>query len=217
MRVKTEEKRQAIVGVAREVFLKKGYATASMAEISASLGGSKATLYGYFSSKEQLFAAVIAELAGAQGWGPLLNELEHAPDFQKALGAFVHKTVRLLCSRDLINFRRMIIAEGGRSELGKLAYEKGPKPTLERLADLLAAQMRLGHLRDADPWGMAIHLQGLCMAGLHQQLLEGVIDHASDKQVAAEASVVVDVFLRGYGVQSGSPGRTRRGQVRKRK
>jgi AcrR family transcriptional regulator len=217
VRVKTEEKRQAIVAAAREAFLKKGYATASMAEISASLGGSKATLYSYFSSKEQLFAAVIAELAGGQGWGPLLNELEHAADFQRALGVFAHKTVRLLCSPDLIDFRRMIIAEGGRSDLGKFAYEKGPKPTLKRLADLLAAQMRLGYLRDADPWGMAIHLQGLCMAGLHQLLLEGVIDHASDKQLAAEASAVVNAFLRGYGVQSGGPGRTRSGHGRKRK
>lgn len=217
MRVKTEEKRQAIVAVAREVFRKKGYATASMAEISARLGGSKATLYSYFSSKEELFAAVIAELAGAQGWGPALTELERAADWHKALGTFVHKTVRLLCSPEVIDFRRMVIAEGGRSDLGKLAYEKGPKPTLKRLADVFVAQMRLGHLRDADPWDVALHLQGLSMAGLHQQLLEGVIDHASDKEIAARASAVVDVFLRAYGVQSGGPGRIRRGQRHKRK
>ena len=61
MRVKSEERRQAILDVAREAFTQLGFENTTMSEIANRTGGSKATLYNYFSSKEELFAAVIDE------------------------------------------------------------------------------------------------------------------------------------------------------------
>ncbi|MBO4789433.1 MAG: TetR/AcrR family transcriptional regulator, partial [Oxalobacter sp.] len=61
MRRRTEEKRNAILKVARELFNEKGYHKTSMSEITEKVGGSKATLYGYFKSKEMLFQAVMAD------------------------------------------------------------------------------------------------------------------------------------------------------------
>ena len=58
MRVRTESKREAILEAASHVFLESGFEGASMAEIAARVGGSKATLYGYFGSKEDLFVEV---------------------------------------------------------------------------------------------------------------------------------------------------------------
>ena len=58
-RVRTDEKRNEIVQVAAELFQKHGYDRCSMAALSERLGGSKATLYGYFPSKEDLLRAVI--------------------------------------------------------------------------------------------------------------------------------------------------------------
>lgn len=208
MRVKTDEKRQAIVATAREVFRKKGFAAASMAEISASLGGSKGTLYNYFTSKEELFAAVIVEMAKIHK-DPPVRELEQARDIKTALRIFAHKLVRRLCSTELVDFRRMHVAEGGRAGLGKLVYEGAPKLFLQRVADVFALQMRAGHFRDADPWQAAIHLLGLCRAGLADDLLEGVIHHASDDEIAATADAAADVFLRAYAAKPPSPGRAR--------
>src|SRR5579884_2439794 len=75
MRVKTDEYRQAIIKAAMEIFKKEGYERASMDSIAKRLGGSKATLYGYFKSKEELFTTAmkqITESAVAQV-GPLLD------------------------------------------------------------------------------------------------------------------------------------------------
>jgi AcrR family transcriptional regulator len=208
LRVKTEEKRQAIVATARETFRKKGFVAASMAEISASLGGSKGTLYNYFTSKEELFAAVVVEMAKTHGESAV-GELEQARDMETGLRTFAHKLVRLFCSPELVDFRRMHIAEGGRSGLGKLVYDNGPRFLLQRVADVFAAQVRAGYFRDADPWQAAIHLHGLCKAGLADDLIEGVIDHASEEDIAATADAAVDVFLRAYAVKPPSQGRTR--------
>jgi AcrR family transcriptional regulator len=208
LRVKTEERRQAIVAIARETFRKKGFAAASMAEIAASLGGSKGTLYNYFTSKEELFADVMVEMAKANGES-LVRELEQARDIKTALRTFAHQLVRLLCSAELVDFRRMLIAEGGRPGLGKLVYDNGLKLFLLRFAAVFAAQMRAGYFRDADPWQAAIHLLALCKAGLADQLLEGVIDHASDEEIAVTADAAVDVFLRAYAAPPRLPGRAR--------
>src|SRR5471032_323313 len=54
-------RRERIIQVARDVFYEVGYASASMSMISARLGGSKATLYAYFDSREALFEATIRE------------------------------------------------------------------------------------------------------------------------------------------------------------
>ena len=59
MKTKTESKRQAILKAAAEVFREVGFERASMSDIRARIGGSKATLYNYFPSKEKLFFEVM--------------------------------------------------------------------------------------------------------------------------------------------------------------
>src|SRR5271155_6176249 len=54
-----DERRTAILKTAHAAFLADGYAATSMSTIAARLGGSKATLYNYFGSKEELFVAVV--------------------------------------------------------------------------------------------------------------------------------------------------------------
>lgn len=197
MRVKTDEKRQEIVAVAREVFREKGYAAASMAGISGRLGGSKGTLYSYFTSKEQLFVAVMLEMSQHHA-DSFMNELEQAVDMKAVLPNVMHKLIALLCSDEYVDFRRMLISEAGRSRLGKLVYEQGPKRYLEKCADLFAAQMRLGHFRNVDPWQAIIHMHSLCMAGHAQWVLEGAIDPPSREDIARAARAAADVFLRAY-------------------
>src|SRR5580704_19104534 len=59
MKTKTEAKRLAILKAAADVFREVGFERASMSEIRARIGGSKATLYNYFPSKEKLFFEVM--------------------------------------------------------------------------------------------------------------------------------------------------------------
>jgi AcrR family transcriptional regulator len=58
MRSRTLEKKSVIVRIAAEMFDELGYERASMSAIAARVGGSKATLYRYFMSKEELLRAV---------------------------------------------------------------------------------------------------------------------------------------------------------------
>ena len=96
MRVKTEAKRDAIVRAASEVFREMGFEGASMSEIAARAGGSKATLYGYFSSKEELFVAVIHGAAGAH-FEPIFAALaKDSDDLERVLQRYGEKIMAVV-------------------------------------------------------------------------------------------------------------------------
>jgi AcrR family transcriptional regulator len=69
MRRKTEATRQRIIDAAYECFWRAGYTRTSIDTIAERAGLTKRTLYGYFRSKDDLLAAVMAHhnaLAGAR-------------------------------------------------------------------------------------------------------------------------------------------------------
>ena len=53
-------KAESILAAAQRTFLASGFGAVSMDAIAREAGASKATLYAYFSSKEELFGAVVA-------------------------------------------------------------------------------------------------------------------------------------------------------------
>src|SRR5690349_18099392 len=101
MKVRTDAKRDEILAVARAAFLELGYERTSMAEIATRVGGSKATLYGYFPSKEALFLAIIEQL-GEQYITPALTELEESPeaDVRTALRRFGEQFLAFISTQE---------------------------------------------------------------------------------------------------------------------
>lgn len=77
MKKKTETKSQAIVDIAAEVFREMGFQRASMSEICRRVGGSKATIYNYFPSKELLFFEVMRQ-ANESEFMAIHQALDHA-------------------------------------------------------------------------------------------------------------------------------------------
>ena len=63
-RVRTEEKRRAILEAAATVFAKRGYHAATVGQIAKELNMGLGTFYRYFTSKLDVFHAVIEEVMG---------------------------------------------------------------------------------------------------------------------------------------------------------
>jgi AcrR family transcriptional regulator len=59
-----EERRADLVAAATEVFLSRGYEGATMDGISKAAGVTRANIYWYFKSKDEVFAAVMSQLLG---------------------------------------------------------------------------------------------------------------------------------------------------------
>jgi len=200
MRVKTEEKRRAILEAAQSVFLERGYVAASMSEVAARVGGSKQTLYSYFASKEDLLVAVMLE-KGATMIDPLFARFHDNPDLSAGLREFANQYLRFLSDPDILAFRRIIFAEGAKSNLGALFFENGPKRGWTRMAADFSRAMDEGRMRRADPWRAVAHFLALCDAGPTQRLLEGAVASVADTVLVETAEAAVDVFQRAYEVK----------------
>jgi len=198
MRVRTEARRQAIIAVAGELFLKAGYGATSMAQIAVEVGGSKATLYGYFPTKAELFSAFVAETGAS-----IFRELELLDlaglDLAAALGRLGLAYLRLMLSPRAIGVHRVVIAEAGRfPELGQLFFENGRRHTVDRVARMLSA-LADAHERPALASSDAVsHFRGLIEAGLYERRLLGAeVDLSADIEASVRSAVAC--FLRGCG------------------
>lgn len=206
MRVRTEAKRNAIVEAASEVFLESGYEGASMAQIATRVGGSKATLYGYFSTKEELFVEVMQGVA-KRYFEPIFAALEKEHDnLRQALQQFGERTLAVICLETSIQARRAIIAESGRSDIGLRFYERGPKKGVAELAALLARKIEEGELRPCDPEVAALHLMALLDSETVTPCLLGVKQRPTPAFVRQAVARALDTFLLGYAPRPHSAG-----------
>ena len=151
MRVKTEARRNAIIAVAWEVFRADGYERTTMSAIAARLGGSKGTLYGYFSSKEELLLATVDHVLAARGEAAF-EKLASAGSLAARLTDFAHDYIALRAHRDTIALDRIVIAEAGRSNIGRAMQERLLLPQWHRFAEHLCKEAEQGrlHFEDAD-------------------------------------------------------------------
>lgn len=198
MKTKTEAKRQAILQAAAEVFREVGFERASMSEIRARVGGSKATLYNYFPSKEKLFFAVMYQ-ATATELGAITAALDpEAQDVKQELLRFGQKLLPALYSPEAIAIRRLAIAESGQSDIGKVVFEGAALPMEKHVAEFLRRAMKRGSLRSADARIAAMQLLSLLESELLQRMLLGVEVSVKPEGLRASVRRAVEVFLSGY-------------------
>ena len=199
-RVRTEEKRDEIVRIASEAFNELGYDRCSMATISDRLGGSKATLYGYFSSKEELLRAVL-QCQVASEFDRIMHELHEEPDLREGLvklgTAYLKKK---LSSLPVANIR-CIVNQPPCSTMGKEFYEGVIHPAFNKIAAQLQVLMDQGRLKQADTWVALMHWKGLHDWDFFERRLIGVITGPEDVDIERVATLGADAFLKLYGTE----------------
>ena len=199
-RTRAEAKRNQILKVAREVFLKHGYAGTSVDSIVDILGGSKSTIYSHFGNKEGLFAAVIRQF----GHDSALPDFPVADgDIRNELIAFAEDRIRRVFSSLNVDIMRIVIAEAARQpEIAELYYRNAPAPTYNAFGKYLSTAIERGDLEIDDTRRATDEFIGsLLMRGFLSHLF-GVERDVTDEAVSAKAAEITDSFLARYGTQS---------------
>lgn len=182
-----------------------------LVSVSAQVGGSKATIYSHFASKEELFVECM--MAAVENY--MSGTLQHLDASQGDPGAalldFGKSVLMFICSPEQLEVRRLMIAEAARSGTGRLFFDK-ISALRAHLSAFLSACMASGKLRRDDPDLAADHLGALLEAELLEPLLLQVReDSPNEKENARAAQRAVQAFLRAY-----APARSRQQRRRGR-
>lgn len=169
-----------------------------MSSIAAAVGGSKTTLWSYFPSKQDLFAAVIDDMVERYGEA-LRLPLPEDGDPAATMRELGHSLMKTLTRPQIIALHRVVTGEAGRfPELGSVLFDRGPARGHARVSAWLAQLMQKGVLRRSDPLMAAKQFVALCQAGQFQQYLIGALKKFDARTIEAEIEQAVDTFLRAY-------------------
>jgi len=189
-------KRAEILAAARTAFFAYGYGATSMSSISATVGGSKTTLWSHFRGKEELFAAVVDDIVNRFGLALSIDLPTEAP-VDETLERFAAALMSTILSAPIVDLHRVVTGEAGRfPELATIFWERGAKRGKARLAAYLSAAMADGRLRDGDPMRAASQFVALCQAEKFQQVILGLSDVPDAGTVARDVTFAVAAFMR---------------------
>lgn len=191
MRVRTEVKRREIIRIAAELFDELGYERTSMSAIASRVGGSKATLYGYFASKEDILRAVLDHDVNEEA-DRLLGELVAEQDLRNGL---IRLGIAYLTGQPK---RTTSIRTVANQPIAQEFYDNVLRPAWQRLADRFAAMMKEGRLKFADPWITAMHWKGLNEWDMLEKHLLCAKAGANQNDILNAATAAADAFLRVY-------------------
>ena len=191
MRVRTEDKKQEIIRIAAELFDELGYERTSMSAIATRVGGSKATLYNYFASKEDLLRSVLDRDVNEEA-DRLMQELLSEKDLRSGL---IRLGIAFLTG---LPARSASIRSVANQPIAQEFYENVLRPAWQRLADRFATMMKEGRLKFADPWITAMHWKGLNEWDLLERHLLSANAAADPNDIVTAATAAADAFLKVY-------------------
>jgi AcrR family transcriptional regulator len=191
-----ENRCQRFVEVAQELFLERGFAGASVNEVVRRAGGSLATLYAEFGTKDELFEAVMNRRAAAM-FTNIISSKSQAVDLASELRQLAQRMQAHMLSDDALALYRLAVHEGPKfPSVRNAVLINGLKGFLQRLGDYFTGLKANGQLDIDDPVLAAELFLTLVQGQLQTIAACGAVGRLSRKRRDDHARRAVDVFLR---------------------
>ena len=191
-------KRQAIIEGAVACFMEQGYAATSMDNVAARAAVSKATIYAHFSSKEDLFSAVIMGRCESQ-----FSDGEQWPNEQmgarETLTQVAQMLLTFLLSFETLAIHRVVVAEAIRQpELATAFWKAGPGRVVPRIAEVFASLDRRKLLNVPDPTVAALSFGSQLKSELFFCRLLGLPEGTESMSFESTVATTVNTVMKAY-------------------
>jgi AcrR family transcriptional regulator len=166
-RRRKDERPGEIIAAALAVFAERGFAAARLEDIAARAGVSKAALYLYFPTKQDLFRAVVTE-AVAPNLAPIQAAEESYDGPLEALVRFLLPTLaRTAAAPDISAVIKVVIGESRNfPELARVWHDALVAQALGAVAGLIAKAQERGEVKVGDPRVFALSLVSPILLGV---------------------------------------------------
>jgi len=187
-----------VVSAALRLIIEQGFQHASMEAIAREAGVSKATLYSYFPSKNQLLEYIIVAECRKISSSLVMPDLDLG--LAETLRRFARQYIRLFVDRDprkLAFFHALLREAAQFPELALLMVESGPRADAARLAGLMEEARRRGLLDIADANLAARHFLSLVRGDLPMENFIG-LPAPTEAEIGKTIEDGLTFFLRAY-------------------
>jgi AcrR family transcriptional regulator len=184
-----------LIEAAEDIFLAKGYHTATMSDVAAQAGMSKKTVYQLIESKGELFAALLTHHQS------LLVFPEEQPGWtvHDLLTANLLCLARFLISKEQIAIVRLIMAEYTHSpDLGRVFHLRRVQKARSRLETCLSGIAARKGCVNCNAKEMSAMLFGMAVGEFFLGALVGFRHMPSKAALENRVRNAVDIFLSGY-------------------
>jgi TetR/AcrR family transcriptional regulator, mexJK operon transcriptional repressor len=191
-------KHAAILKAATEVFLREGYARASVDAIAEAAGVGKQTVYGHFGDKQQLFLAVV-ERAHATSPLDLADLITDTGDPRADLTAAAKWVIRGVTTPEIAALHRLTIAELTHHPELQRSWrdDQRGRSVIDAIAAYLAACDRRGTLTVPDPQTAARQFTWLASTEAQVRSLRG-IEPLSSREISSIARDTATLIVRAH-------------------
>jgi AcrR family transcriptional regulator len=193
------KRRKRYLEAAQALFATNGFVATTMDMIIAETGGSKATLYKYFPSKDDLIAGLmddIIERIRERAHDPALDGLPLA----EALTEFGTITLATVVSADAVRLLRLSLGEYARfPQLARVVWEHGPAVTYENFRRLLDERARRGELVVDDTQLAAEQFIAGIVGHIQLKVAMGVAEPPDAEEIRRRVASAVRTFVARYG------------------
>jgi TetR/AcrR family transcriptional regulator len=209
MRVPGKTRRQQIVMAATRLFSRQGFDGTTTREIARSAGVNEAIIFRHFTSKEELYWAVVSEQASTRGYTERLHRRLRFAESTKQAVADVAE-ILLHKREDDGAFTRLLLFSALRNgELSEKFVHNYLTESLRLISDYIRAGVKRGWLREIDPVvGARTFLAMVAGHNLMQELFGGTRHLKYNPRVLGQQ--LADIWLNGVSArQNSSPARLR--------
>ncbi|MFW0827334.1 TetR/AcrR family transcriptional regulator [Cronobacter dublinensis] len=153
-----EENRAKLIAAARKAFAEKGFAAASMDELTASVGLTRGALYHNFGDKKGLLAAVVAQVDGEMAQRAKAAAANAGDDWATLLAEGV-AYIRMALDEEV---QRIVLLDGP-AFLGDPAQWPSQNSCLDATRQTVIRMMESGVIKPVDPDAAARLLNGAAL------------------------------------------------------
>ena len=194
-RMKSGDRRAAIVDAAIHLFAEKGFRGATTRELASALGVTEPVLYQHFETKDDLYGAIIeAKSQQGQQQGAELQSLEEAGD-DRAFFSFLGNLLLERYEEDPDFMRLLLFSALERHELADLFFERQVQGFFNVVAGYIQRRIGAGAFRPINPQTAARGFTGMVS---YHGLMRLLFGERIDRRVRAEVvDEMVESFLHG--------------------
>lgn len=195
-RLQAAERRASILAVAKVLFADKGYHGVSVDEIASRLAVSPAVLYRHFASKQDLYEAVLSEIACTRE--SYVDAVVRGPDDFGGLLARMTIMYVESVARDPDYLRMELHAALEGSQAARQFFENRWRPFADYIEFGLGELRKEGRSARVDPRIASLMFQGMVREALYAKIVYQA-DRYRDHSLKDLVGHLVAMFLRAVG------------------